>query len=189
MNAPSPVSPFDDPEAFDTFIVFSPAGKTTFPGVNFVTVSAGIEEDQEKIPGGDGSKKTLLGYSDKEVVVTNLVWTTQQYNKIKEIVRLYQPVRGEKPVELTAVHPTLSIYKIDQLYIFKIETDEFVSNRPYQTVFRMREWQSKIIQKETKEIGGNSVDAEGTDLLSIPTTNQRPSNDIPDSSEAWLRGR
>jgi hypothetical protein len=156
-------NPFDNPETFDTFVVFTKKGRATFPGVNHISVRGGINEDTQDVKNGTATT-TVLNYQPHEVVVRNKVWDAQGYNKISAIVDLMRPLKGLQVEELECVHPMLELRKVQRLYIFDIESPEFDRREGWVTIFRLREWWPEETEKSNpKKMGKDAASVGNVD--------------------------
>lgn len=169
--------PFTTPEIYDQIITNSAAGRATFPGVNTVNVTGGLNEDVEEIAGSDANI-TVLSYRPREVTITNVVWTPEDYHKIRSIVKLYESKKTEKPEELEVLHPVLELHGVSRLYIFEVSNPEFRSREGWVTTFRLREWKPKRTEnkkKSTQQIGADGGNYNvNTDVSQIATVQNTP---------------
>jgi hypothetical protein len=181
---------FTDGEQFDTFVILSKAGRVTLPGWVEVSVSGGIKSDSGPVPGQDGVSRTLLGYAPAKVSVACNISQPDEYDKLKEIIRLFKPTKPRdpktyKPEEFECIYPILEIFNISRLFIMDIKAPAYKLGDEWTVTFEMEEWwptESGKVKTGTKKT--NAVGANGLAPGEIPITGYVTAYPIAEQAQA-----
>lgn len=109
---------YDNPDEWDTLIL----GADTWPGLARVEVTRSQKWDDAEAKGAHGQEPKYQGRGVAGLTITVIVWTSEQYELLEELVARIEPEPGaETPGPLDIAHPVARFRRIRKVKVESID--------------------------------------------------------------------
>lgn len=152
------VSPFKDPNLWDTLRLRVDGQPYVVPGAVAIEVKGGVRADSVAVAGESGTQEdTFLGDGTSAVTVNVTLTTHEEYRTLVEIMRKIHLRNGKPPPRIDAIHPTLQLHRIRALYFTEFTKPAYTAREGFKiTLFFTEYWEQK--KSEVKPVGQTPAD-------------------------------